>query len=556
MKTDLLRVLLVEDNPGDARLIREYLDGGSEERVRLEWFDRLTPALETVRGDGLDAALLDLNLPETRGLETLKRVREASPDLPIVVLTGLSDEQTALEALAAGAQDYLVKGEANTEAIFRSLRYARERKRHQEELQRANELLRIRSRISEIFLTREGDDLFGEVMDEVVKLTRSGLGFLAYLDPEDNLVFLAMSEGVWERCSMGEEDERTLFFTPSEWEGTAWGDALVQRRQRVLEKASDRTPTGHVTIERAVITPLVTGGEAIGVMTLANRATEYDPEILEACEVMSQHLAPILQARLERDLHERERRRAEEELRELALSLEERVRDRTEELEAFTYSVSHDLRGPLRAIDGFSRILVDEKEEDLGEEGRRLLGVVRENASLMATLIDDLLEFSRAGRRKMTTCFIDTKDMVEEVVRKLRVEHPEWRPEIEMGELPPAEGDPSLLRQVWMNLLSNAAKFSGEAAEPRIRIEGSLHGSEVRYIVSDNGVGFEAEYADKLFKVFERLHGRDEFSGTGVGLALVHRIVERHGGWIRGESEKGAGATFTFALPLSTGSGE
>lgn len=552
MKTDLLRVLLVEDNPGDARLIRENLDDGSGEPVQLEWCDRLTPALEMVRENRLDAALLDLNLPETRGLDTLKRIREASPDLPIVVLTGLSDEQTALEALAAGAQDYLVKGEVNTGAIFRALRYARERKRHQEELQRANELLRIRSRISEIFLTREGDDLFGEVLDEVVELTGSRLGFLGYLDREDNLVALAMSEEVCERCAM---DEDSLCFAPSEWKGGIWGEALMERRQRVLQDASERTPAGHVTIERAVVTPLVTGGEVIGTMTLANRATEYDSEILEACEVIAQHLAPILQARLDRDLHERERRRAEEELRELALSLEERVRKRTEELEAFTYSVSHDLRGPLRAIDGFSRILVDEKEEELGEEGGRLLGVVRENASLMATLIDDLLEFSRAGRREMTTCPVDTKDMVQEVVRKLRVEHPEWRPKIELGELPPAEGDPSLLRQVWMNLLSNAAKFSSEAAEPRIRVEGGIHGSEVRYSVSDNGVGFEAEYAGKLFNVFERLHGRDEFSGTGVGLALAHRIVERHGGWIRGESGKGAGATFTFALPLSRGDG-
>jgi len=220
-----------------------------------------------------------------------------------------------------------------------------------------------------------------------------------------------------------------------------------------------------------------------------------------------------------------------------------------QELESFSYSVSHDLRAPLRAIDGFAMMIEEDCAERLDDRGRRYLSVIRENSRRMGTLIDDLLAFSRLGRLPVMTREIDVNSMVREVVAELLGPHGGARPRIDLGPLPPVQADPNLLRQVWANLLGNALKYSSKAEQPRIEISGRREGQENFYSVRDNGVGFDMAYADKLFGVFQRLHRADEFSGTGVGLAIVQRVVTRHGGRVWAESQLNRGAVFSFALP-------
>jgi PAS domain S-box-containing protein len=250
-----------------------------------------------------------------------------------------------------------------------------------------------------------------------------------------------------------------------------------------------------------------------------------------------------------------ERRAAEEEVRRLTAELEERVERRTEELvakskelEAFAYSISHDLRAPLRAIDGFSRMIEEEQAARLDEEGRRLLGVVRSNARRMGQLIDDLLAFSRAGRQDLRRSRVETGELVRSVLSELLPEAEREHSDVRIGDLPPAQADPALLRQVFVNLLSNAVKFTSTRPRRRLEVTGRRDGERVTYEIADNGVGFDMRYASKLFGVFQRLHGR-EFEGTGVGLALVERIVVRHGGTVAARGEVDQGATFTISLP-------
>jgi len=251
-----------------------------------------------------------------------------------------------------------------------------------------------------------------------------------------------------------------------------------------------------------------------------------------------------------------DRIRAEAKTRRLNIDLEDRVRLRTadlatanQELGVFADSVSHDLRAPLRAIDGLGDALEKGYGARLDTEGRRLLRVVRDTARRMGELIDGLLAISRMGRREMVVAPVNMNTLVGEVSDELSAAEPDGRLiEIEVGDLPAASGDPAMLRQVWTNLLSNAIKYTRTRNPARIDVGGQRTGTEARYWIKDNGVGFDMRYADKLFGVFQRLHAIDEFEGTGVGLALSQRIIHRHGGRIEAEAAVDAGATFSFIV--------
>ncbi|MCW3089705.1 MAG: hypothetical protein JWP81_774 [Ferruginibacter sp.] len=245
-----------------------------------------------------------------------------------------------------------------------------------------------------------------------------------------------------------------------------------------------------------------------------------------------------------------QRKQVEKEILVLNEELEKRVKERTEELESFSYSVSHDLRAPLRAVHGYASILEEDYDKVFDAEGKRLLKRVQENATKMGVLIDDLLTFSRLGRKEVEKSLIDMNKMTELIVKEIsqsNVHHAE----ITFGDLLPAMADHALLEQVMINLVSNAVKYSGNNQHAKIEINSKRENNELVYSVSDNGVGFDMQYAHKLFGVFQRLHSVEEFPGTGVGLAIVQRIIHKHNGRIWALSEPDKGATFYFTLPAN-----
>lgn len=246
---------------------------------------------------------------------------------------------------------------------------------------------------------------------------------------------------------------------------------------------------------------------------------------------------------------------AEAKVRRINEELERRVAERTaeleaanKELEAFSYSVSHDLRAPLRSIDGFSRILLEEYVADMPPKAQEYFQLVRGSAQQMGRLVDDLLAFARLSRQSLAKRLVDHNQLVQQCLDELRAENNDRQIEISLEPLPAAQGDSALLKQVWINLLANAFKYTRRRPVAAITIGSLCEGDETIYFVKDNGVGFDMRYSHKLFGVFQRMHRAEEYEGTGVGLAIVQRIIHRHGGRIWAEAQVDRGATFYFTL--------
>ena len=307
------------------------------------------------------------------------------------------------------------------------------------------------------------------------------------------------------------------------------GITLINAAREIDETLGAIVMTGHGTIDTAV-------------QAMQRGALDYilKPFKLNVILPVISRALDVQRLRRENaELQERERRRSEE----LAAAYQD--------LESFSYSISHDLRAPLRTIDSFAQILKEDFAEQLGEEGDRLIGVIRTGSQKMDQLIVGLLEFSRIGRQPLDLDRIDMTALADAAAAEVRSLYTGPCPVIEIAELPVILGDAIIMRQVWCNLIGNALKYSAKRPLPRIKISGRIEGGEAIYQVDDNGAGFDMRYADKLFGVFQRLHRAEEFNGTGVGLAIVHRIIARHGGRIWAQGTPDAGASFQFALPFA-----
>ncbi len=283
-------------------------------------------------------------------------------------------------------------------------------------------------------------------------------------------------------------------------------------------------------------TPLISRtGEIVGMFSTHYRNARHPEESdLRLLDLLARQAADLI-----------ERMRVNEALKRRSEQLEAA----NKELESFSYSVSHDLRAPLRAIDGYTRMILRKHADKFDDDVREKFNVIRDSTRMMGQLIEDLLAFSRLGRAALSTVTLDIGGMIREVWEELKTENPDRRLTLKIAEIPPCRGDRVLIKQALVNILANAVKFTRGREEALIEVGGDVKGIENLYYIRDNGIGFDMQYHDKLFGVFQRLHSADEFEGTGVGLAIVQRIIHRHGGHIWAEGEIDRGACFYFSLP-------
>ncbi len=525
-----IRVLLLEDNAGDARLEREALAEHAPGEFDVVWVERITFALERLDTEQFDVILCDLSLPGSIGLSTARTLAARAPALPLVVLTGLASRELGNAAIREGAQDYLVKDEASGPVIARALRYAIERKRLALALRAANEELerRVAERTAEL---GQSNQLLRQSEARFRSLTEMSSDFYWESDVEHRLTRRGSADkpstaiGFQGQAQFGLRLWEVPYLSPNEG---GW-----QAHRRLLD--------AHLPFREFEVSRLGVDGSVRHILVSG------DP-VFDASGAFAGYLG------VGTDITER--RNHQQDLQRLNASLEERVRDRTRALEvankgleSFSYSVSHDLRAPLRAINGFSQLLAQQCAPGLNDECRSYVARIRAGSEKMGQLIEDLLQLSRLSRQPMQKSDIDFSAVVRELAEELKAGDPARRVEWTIAPGVRVEGDAGLLRVVLQNLVGNAWKYSAGRELARIEFGAATQHKRLVYFVRDNGAGFDMTYADKLFTAFQRLHSALEFPGSGIGLATVARIVHRHGGEVWAESKVDAGATFYFTLP-------
>jgi PAS domain S-box-containing protein len=417
------------------------------------------------------------------------------------------------------------------------------------ELHQSERELRLRNEIARRFLEVRGKPVFGKVLDLILDTTGSAQGLFAVMEESGLIAYPTATTTDRPQAVIAMHDPS------SEWHGL-WEQGLAQKE--TLYRNQSPGPAGDPrTFHRAMVVPIHFHGELVGQIGVANRPSDYTESDKMFLERLATNLAPLLQTRILWNREESARELAEQELQNLNRELDLRVQLRTDslkainkELEAFSYSVSHDLRAPLRHVDGFLTLLFKRSHESLDEQSLHFLNRAIEASRRMGKLIDDLLQFSRLGRSEIRRIPVNLSSVIADVRREFEPEMLDRTVEWYLTPLPAVATDPAMLRQVMQNLIGNALKFTRSRTVAKIEIgsQPASNGDTV-FFVRDNGAGFDMRYYNKMFEVFQRLHSETDFEGTGIGLAIVRRVVERQGGsvWAEGAVEKGA--TFYFTLP-------
>lgn len=507
-----LRVLYAEHSALDIDLTRRHFERHAA-YIQLEGVHDAAAVLARLqRTNGAaspcDVLLLDYRLAGDSGLEVLKWLRQdRGLDLPVVMVTGQGSEDVAAQAMRLGATDYIVK----RDHYLASLPATLENAYHRVSAAREHAALRRSEERLALMLRGSSDAPWDLDLVRGEHYVSPRLWQMLGREPGDSAADSALTQGL-----LHPDEQATLAQQVS---------AAIEGRGETFETEL------RLRHQDGRFVPLLARGY-----------------ILRDAEGRALRLSGTCVDLTERHL-------AEAKIRDLNASLERRVAERTRaleqanhELEAFSYSVSHDLRAPLRAVDALAALLQQESGESLNDQGRERLRLLRASAMRMAGLIHDLLEFARTARQTPRRTQVPVVALVRHCLEEFRSEIDARHIEVIIGEMPDCSADPTLLRQVFVNLLGNAVKYTRRQPQPRIEIGTDTERGQVAYCVRDNGTGFDMRHAKKLFGVFQRLHADAEFEGSGVGLAIVDRIVQRHGGRVWAQATPGAGAAFYFSL--------
>ncbi len=492
-----MHVLVVEKS---RKLLKELSVGLEQRGIEITSANTLQQAFRRLALHTFDAILLDLSLSDSEGIATFYRIRELALDIPIIVSTDLNEEDLALACVQAGAQGHVVKQAVSCDAIQRRLEFAIEETKVANALQKSEKRLRI---------------ILENSYDAFISVDRS-----------------------WQITDWNVQAERTFGWTKQEALGRPLSSIVPKhlRRQyaRLVEKRFDKGDSGvlRATYELQAI----------------NRDGEQFP--IEFVIFKIKEDLDYLYCAFVRDITES--KRLNDELERLVAERTERLTQSNEELKQFAKIASHDLQEPLRAVQGFANLLHENTRGKLDTDSEEFIGFILDGTERMQKLIQAVLTHSSISRDDATDPVTKCNDVIDDVLRNLSVTIRETEAVFDIDNLPEVSVERSHLVQLFQNLISNALKYRSKDKPPHIYIRADISGDYWLFSLRDNGIGIEPRYTDKIFDMFARLHGKTEYSGTGMGLAICKRIVNSHGGTISVQSEPGEGSIFLFTLPAVT----
>jgi signal transduction histidine kinase/DNA-binding response OmpR family regulator len=535
-----MRVLLVEDNDDDALLIRESLP---ETTVEIGRAKRLSTALEQLTREGFDAVLLDLSLPDAWGLATISRLRQQAASVPIVVLTGVHDEEIAMKAVEEGAQDYLIKGQADGHLLARSLRYAIQRHKAEEALKERNRELLILQKVSETILgSLDLKAVLEKILEETMVSDSFDLGNIRLLDRGREMLEVVAGRGYQHPENF--LGHRALART-TESRQSKFGERLFREPcvEEQLQKCGGYRTLKKEGVESFIMVPVRANGEVMGTLQLASRTPrKFKSEEVNLLQTIGNQLGVAVQ-----------KAQLYEETSKQALELEQANKRQAD----FTAMIAHDLRSPLMNIMGVVEVMTEGMFGSVTEEQKKWLARIQANSQSLVDLVSDFLDVSKleSGYVDVNRETVNLEGLMQKSIDSYRVLALDKRISIKGAvdvSLPPVYADPRRLDQVLSNLLSNAIKFTGEGGE--VEVGAVLEdAARVKVWVKDNGIGIAANEIGQLFEKY-RQGGNVKHSshkGTGLGLVICKMIVEAHGGRIWVESTEGRGAIFFFSLPAT-----
>ncbi len=412
-----------------------------------------------------------------------------------------------------------------------------DRKRAEENLKQYTHELDIRNRIAEVFVTVPDEDIYAEVLNIILECMESKYGTFGYINENGDLAIPTMTRTIWNKCQV---TEKTFLFRRDSWidSVSSWPTAIREKRTIYSNEFSKITPEGHITITRHISLPIIYKDNVVGLLQVANKETDYTEEDVNLLTTIGNVVAPILDERLRRLRTEVVRKRL---LTDLKRS--------NQELEQFAYVVSHDLQEPLRMISSFTQLLERRYKDKLDKDAIDFIDFAVDGSNRMQKLINDLLQYSRVTMRGKEFKEVDAHSVLGQAINNLQQSIVEAGAIVTNDDLPVIKVDESQFERVFQNLIDNAIKFRREEAHPNIHISVQEKGPEWLFSLHDNGIGIDMQYKERIFTIFQRLHSKKDYPGTGIGLSICKRIIQRHDGSIWFESEQGKGTTFYFTIP-------
>ena len=545
MSSAPIHVLLIEDNPGDARLLRELLQETGSSQFELAHAERFSEAMTRLSERRFDVVLLDLSLPDAHGLDTISRLGSQAEGTPIVILTGLNDEEIAIRALQRGAQDYLVKGQADGQLLARALRYAIERHKAEESLKARNRELMVLRKISEAILASlDLNSVLEQILEQAIFIGAFDLGNIRLLQSNGDTLKVAVVRGY--RDPENVASHRSISRSQQSAQSSHFKDQLFQQPcvEEDVQSCKGLRTLKKEGVESFVQVPVRADGEVLGIIQLASRRPrKFKTEEVSLWETIGNHMGLAVQ-----------RAQLYEETKRQACELE-----KASKLQAdFSAMIAHDLRSPLMNITGVAEVMIDGMFGAVTEEQRKWLLRIQANSHNLVDLVSDFLDVSKleSGYIDVNREVVNLTELIQRSLENYRILALDKKISITGSvdsSLVSIHADPRRLDQVLGNLISNAIKFTKDGGEIEV---GAAPADAVwlQVWVRDRGEGIPADELGQLFEKYRQGNNvkNSKYKGTGLGLVICKMIVEAHGGKMRVESQEGKGSTFSFSLPLTS----